>query len=316
MDFVVFERDGRPWLRDDTVAFPITIRADSLKWEVSEAGTTALPSKTAVRESGGVGILRDADGRATALLFHGVRLERRALGPVAGTQLVHRPVRPLDELRREALAATPPVESNRPAAPDLVELVSLDRTIHLDIRYATANNLFGTVFYSQARAFLQRPAARALVRANAELGPFGVALLVHDGYRPWYVTRMFWDAAAPDVRPFVADPASGSKHNRGAAVDLTLYDLRSNKAIVMPSTYDETSVRAAADWIGGTARQRWYRDLLRRAMESNGFSVNPVEWWHFDFHAWQQYPILNTPFERLGRSARASRIHPSTPVAR
>ena len=314
-DVLVFERDGRPWLKvrsgdQGPEVFPAALRGDTLAWEaVAPPG----PEVRAQPDRGFFTIERDSQRRATTLLLRGQhRLARQALGPEAGSQLVHLPVRPLDELRREALAASPPVETNRSAAPDLAELVRRDRTIHLEIRYATTYNLFGTVFYSQARAFLQRPAAESLARASTWLKPYGVGLLVHDGYRPWYVTKMFWDAATPDVRPFVADPSSGSKHNRGAAVDLSLYDLRTGTPVEMPSTYDETTIRAAADWPGGTSRQRWYRDLLRQAMESHGFTVNPVEWWHFDFEGWDRYPILNTPFEALGSPPRSARPHTST----
>ena len=178
-------------------------------------------------------------------------------------------------------------------------LTALDPTIKLEIRYATSNNLFGTPFYTQPRAFLQRPAAEALVRANAALRARGYGLLVHDGYRPWSVTKMFWEAAPLDKRIFVADPAQGSRHNRGAAVDLTLYDLATGAPVEMPSTYDETTDRAAADYPGGTSRQRWLRDLLRHALEAERFTVNVNEWWHFDYADWRQYPIGNVAFEQL-----------------
>ncbi|MEZ4456112.1 MAG: M15 family metallopeptidase [Gemmatimonadales bacterium] len=126
--------------------------------------------------------------------------------------------RPVEELRREALAATPPEQGDFRAS-DLVELVTLDPTIKLDIRYADTTNFMSTRFYEQARAFLQRPAAEALVRANRRLRALGYGLLVHDGYRPWYVTKMFWDGTEPANHTFVADPAQGSRHNRGCAVD-------------------------------------------------------------------------------------------------
>jgi D-alanyl-D-alanine dipeptidase len=187
------------------------------------------------------------------------------------------------------------------AGSSFVELTTLDSTIHLEIRYATSNNLFGTPFYTQARAFLQRPAAEAVVRANARLRRQGYGLLIHDGYRPWSVTKMFWDASPEDKHIFVANPAEGSKHNRGAAVDLTLYDLATGAPVEMVSTYDETSDRAYPDYPGGTSRQRWHRALLRRAMEAEGFAVYDAEWWHFDFRDWRRYRIGNTPFEQLGR---------------
>ncbi len=129
------------------------------------------------------------------------------------------PLQPVPELRTEALAANPPAETGPFRQPDLVELVKLDPTIKLDIHYASTNNFMGTPFYTQARAFLQKPAAEALVRANAKLHAQGYGLLIFDGYRPWYVTKMFWDGTPPEDHLYVADPAKGSKHNRGCAVD-------------------------------------------------------------------------------------------------
>jgi len=210
------------------------------------------------------------------------------------------PPRPVAELRQEALAATPPAPRGDERPSDLVELVALDPTIHLDIRYATKRNFLGAPVYTQARAFLQRPAAEAAVRAHHALAAQGYGLLIHDGYRPWYVTKMFWDATPPDKHEFVADPAEGSKHNRGCAVDLTLYDLKTGKAVEMPSLYDEMSTRAYADYAGGTERQRELRDLLRKAMEAEGFTVYPQEWWHFDYRDWQSYAVQNLRFEDLG----------------
>ena len=154
--------------------------------------------------------------------------------------------------------------------------------------------------YSSARAFLQRPAAEALGRAHRALAPYGFGLLIHDAYRPWYVTRMFWDATTGAERGFVANPATGSKHNRGAAVDLTLYELATGAAVRMTGGYDEFSERSYAQYPGGTAVQRWMRDLLRRVLEQQGFSVNPSEWWHFDYGNWRDYPLLNLPFEAIG----------------
>ena len=126
------------------------------------------------------------------------------------------PVRPVAELLPIALAATPPAQNGdfRPA--DLVELSVLDPTFELDIRYATTRNLLGTPLYSQPRAFLQRPAAEALVRVQRSLQVDGYGLLVYDAYRPWYVTKVFWDAVPPTLHRFVADPATGSRHNRRA----------------------------------------------------------------------------------------------------
>ena len=211
------------------------------------------------------------------------------------------PVRPVAELRAEALKAQPPRERGTFLKPDLVELVKLDPTIKLDIRYATTNNFLGTPVYTEARAFLQRPAAEALVRANRALGAYGYGLVIHDGYRPWYVTKIFWDATPEDKKIFVADPAKGSMHNRGCAVDVSLYDLKTGKEVQMPSGYDEMTDRAFADYAGGTAEERARRALLRQAIEKEGFTVLPAEWWHFDYKDWKKYPILNVKFEDLGK---------------
>lgn len=209
------------------------------------------------------------------------------------------PVRPVPELREEALRATPPVEVGTFRPSDLVELTRLDTTIRLDIRYATTANFLSTPLYTEARAFLQRPAAEAVVRAHRALAAHGHGLLIHDGYRPWYITKVFWDATPPDKHDFVADPAKGSRHNRGCAVDLTLYDLRTGRPVTMPSLYDEMSERAYPDYAGGSPEQRRLRELLRRTMEAEGFTVYRFEWWHFDYRDWESYAVQNVRFEDI-----------------
>ena len=243
---------------------------------------------------------RDSRGRVSQAEIGKSVFKRRPLGPEEGSnQLKVEPLRPVPVLIKEARSAKPPEETGdfRPA--DLVELRKLDPTIKLEIRYATTNNLFGTVFYSEPRAFMQRPAAEAVVRINRKLKSAGYGLLVHDAYRPWYVTKVFWDATPDDKKIFVADPSKGSRHNRGCAVDITLYDLKTGKPVEMVSTYDETTDRAHPDYPGGTSLQRWHRDLLRREMESEGFTVYEAEWWHFDFKDWQKYRIGNVAFDQI-----------------
>jgi D-alanyl-D-alanine dipeptidase len=253
--------------------------------------------------------IETTDISRTQFKLDNVIYKRKPLGPEEGaTQLKVPPVRPVPELLKEALAAQPPQETGDFLPTDLVELTKLDPTIKLDIRYATTNNLFGTVFYSQPRAFLQRAPAEALVRVNRKLKSLGYGLLVHDGYRPWYVTKVFWEATPQDKKIFAADPSKGSRHNRGAAVDLTLYDLKTGKPIEMVSTYDETTDRAHPDYPGGTSLQRWHRDLLRAVMEAEGFTVYEAEWWHFDYKDWQRYRIGNERFETISHAA-AQRRH-------
>jgi CubicO group peptidase (beta-lactamase class C family)/D-alanyl-D-alanine dipeptidase len=248
---------------------------------------------------------RDASGNATQVKVSGVIFKRRPLGPIAGGVFHVHPSKPLEELRKEALAAQPPHESGDFLKPDLVDLSTLDPSIHFDIRYATTNDFLGEPVYSEAKAYLQRPAAEALLRVDRKLKDMGYGLLIHDAYRPWYVTKIFWDATPDDKKIFVADPSQGSRHNRGCAVDLSLYDLKTSKPVEMTGVYDEMSERSYAFYPGGTSIEHWHRDILRRAMEAEGFQVYEFEWWHFDYKDWQRYPILNITFEQLrGAGAR------------
>jgi len=193
----------------------------------------------------------------------------------------------------------PPQETGDFLPTDLVEVETLDASVKLDIRYASTNNFLGRPFYQQARAFLQRPAAEALVRAHKRLEKDGYGILVHDGYRPWSVTKAFWDATPANKKDFVADPAKGSRHNRGCAADITLYDRRTGRVVEMTSGYDEMTERAYPDYQGGTAEQRRLRDLLRAAMEAEGYMVFEYEWWHFDYKDWRRYRIGTLNFEAL-----------------
>jgi CubicO group peptidase (beta-lactamase class C family)/D-alanyl-D-alanine dipeptidase len=247
-----------------------------------------------------VAFIREPNGRATTAVVGGVGYDRRALGPEdAAAQFHITPVRPIDELKREALAATPPAESGAFLATDLVDVTSLDSTIKLDIRYATSNNFLGVPVYTEAKAYLQRPVAEALVRVNHALRRQGYGVLIHDAYRPWHVTKLFWDATPVDQHVFVADPAQGSNHNRGTAVDLTVFDTTSGKEVQMTGGYDEMSDRSYAFYPGGTSGERWRRDFLRRLMELQGFTVYEAEWWHFDWRDAKKYRISNVDFDHI-----------------
>jgi D-alanyl-D-alanine dipeptidase len=195
----------------------------------------------------------------------------------------------------------PPKEAGPFRQPDLVEIVKLDPTIKLDIRYATKNNFLGRPVYKEARAFLQRPAAESLVRVNQALRKQGYGLIIHDGYRPWYVTKVFWDVTPADKKIFVADPAKGSRHNRGCAVDLSLFDLKTGLEVKMPSEYDEMTERAHINYACATPEGKQLRDLLCAAMEAEGFAVYEPEWWHYDYKDWKEYPIMNVKFSEIGK---------------
>jgi D-alanyl-D-alanine dipeptidase len=289
----VIERDKRLWIVDHfQYPSPLVEKNDS----VFSAPVMPVPV------SGEVRFHLDSTGRAASVQVGDLVMPRRYEIPSAGSQLRITPVRPVDDLRREALAMTPPAESGSFTMANLVDIAPLDSTIRFDLRYATENNFLGVKLYETGRAFIQKPAADALVRANKYLRRLGYSLLIHDAYRPWYVTRVFWDATPPDKHWMVANPAQGSRHNRGIAVDVTLWDIERKIPVEMPSTYDESTPRAHSIFPGGTSLQRHYRLLLRTVLEHEGFAVHPLEWWHFDYvNKKQRYAIANVEFDKIGK---------------
>lgn len=243
--------------------------------------------------------IRAADGTARSVVAADVTFQRRETGTRDGETFKIKPIKPIDQLREGALLAKPPSESGVYRDTELREVIQIEPSIKLDIRYATTNNFTGSVFYKQPRAFLQKPAVEAVQRAHKRLQNYGLGLLIHDAYRPWYVTKMFYEATPADLKHFVANPANGSRHNRGCAVDLTLFDLATGAPIPMVAGYDEFSPRSFPAYPGGTSRQRWHRALLRQVMEAEGFSVYEFEWWHFDFQDWRKYRIQNLEFDQI-----------------
>ena len=244
---------------------------------------------------------RDNTGKITDAVVGVVPFKRRDVGTADGETFVIKPEKPYDELYATARATEKPVEEGDFLEPDLVEVITLDKTIKLDIRYATTNNFMQAVFYTEPRAFLQREAAEGLVRVHKNLKKYGYGVLIHDAYRPWYVTKMFWDATPEEFKIFVATPSIGSVHNRGAAVDMTLYNLRTGKPVQMVGGYDEFSDRSFPFYVGGTTEQRWLRSLLRKEMEREGFEVYEWEWWHFNHKNARNYKIGNKVFDQIGR---------------
>lgn len=275
----VFEKDGA--LHIDGAGFSAArlTPSGSGRYAIAGGGELVL-EKGAVRLNG------------VSLAFHDFGAETQSA--------IHRAVRadPV-ALRQRALAATPPVETGERLPADLVDLTTLDPRIKLDIGYATPDNFMGIPLYERAAAYMQRPAAQAVGRAQKALAAKGYGLVIHDAYRPWFVTWMFWEATPPEDHMFVANPATGSRHNRGCAVDLSLYDLKTGKPVEMPSRYDEFSGRAYADFVGGTTKQRALRAILREAMTTEGFEVYTEEWWHFDYKDWKRYGIGTKTFTAL-----------------
>jgi zinc D-Ala-D-Ala dipeptidase len=182
----------------------------------------------------------------------------------------------------------------------LVELVRLDPAIKLDMRYATANNFTGRVLYSAARAFLAAPAAQAIARASKAAQADGYGLTIFDAYRPWRVTKQLWDATpAGPKKNYVANPKRGSKHNRGCAVDLSLHNLSTGMLVEMPSGFDDFSEKAHRDYMTASPAAIANRARLQRYLEAEGFVGLSNEWWHFDFAGWEQYPVMDIPFDEI-----------------
>jgi zinc D-Ala-D-Ala dipeptidase len=229
-----------------------------------------------------------------------LRLSRRsvvlglAIVPLA-TCTLPRPDKDVPFIPAEKAGALSPEDPNR-----LVELVKLDPTIRLDMRYATANNFTGRVLYDEARAFLAVAAAKAVVRANAAARAEGFGLTIYDAYRPWRVTRQLWDATPVGPKKnYVANPKRGSKHNRGCAVDLTLHDLKTGALVEMPTEFDDFSEKAHRDYAGASPIAIANRARLQRYLEAEGFFGLSNEWWHFDFTGWEKYPVMDVPFDKI-----------------
>lgn len=202
-------------------------------------------------------------------------------GPVA--PLAEQPVVPLTDAKQA----------------NLVELFDGPNGLRLDIRYATANNFTGRVLYPAPRAFLADVAARDLGKAIALAKKDGFGMTIYDAYRPWSVTKQLWDSTPADKRNFVANPARGSRHNRGCSLDISLHHLADGRLAAMPSGYDEFSDRAYRKYAGGSAEETQNRDRLAGYLESVGFVGISNEWWHFDHRDWAKYPVLDIAFSAL-----------------
>lgn len=178
----------------------------------------------------------------------------------------------------------------------LVDVQTISPNIKLDIRYATKKNFTHQTLYSQARCVLRGAVARKLAQVQADLESQGLGLKVYDCYRPLSVQKQMWEIM-PDDR-YVANPAVGSRHNRGSAVDVTLVD-RTGKELEMPTEFDDFTDRAHGDYAGASPVAKQHRQLLKRVMEKHGFIALPTEWWHFDAAGWQQFPLLDVPMDRI-----------------
>lgn len=183
----------------------------------------------------------------------------------------------------------------------------LEHPFLFDIRYARSDNFFKRQVYPTPRAFLLEQVAADLIRAHRFLNKLGYGFIIFDGYRPWSVSKLFYDECQPFERDFLADPVKGSSHNRGCAVDLSIYDLNTGKIVQMPSDFDEMNEKAWTEYAEGPSEPRLKRDLLQTTMREHHFTGIKVEWWHFNHVCHQQWPVINLSFEELLRFPRSPR---------
>lgn len=183
-----------------------------------------------------------------------------------------------------------------PPGCDLVNLRAVDPSIVIDNRYATTDNVTGMRLYPANEVFLERSAAERLARVQARLRGQGRGLKVFDGYRPLAVQKALWKVK-PDTR-YVADPAKGSRHNRGSAVDVALVDA-AGVELPMPSGYDEFSERSHLDFTDAPDDHVANRETLQKVMRAEGFLPMATEWWHFDAPGWRAFPVMDAnPYEQ------------------
>jgi beta-N-acetylhexosaminidase/D-alanyl-D-alanine dipeptidase len=186
-----------------------------------------------------------------------------------------------------------------PPASEFVDIAKFAPSIRLDIRYATTNNFTHQAVYPSSRCLLRRAVAERLARVQADLQRRGLSLKIWDAYRPISVQVRFWKLM-PDERyvlePVFKDgkPVDGSKHNRGAAVDVTLVDA-AGRELEMPSHFDDFSERAWRDYKGSSPLARRNMGILEDAMRKQGFLSFPTEWWHFNDPYWETYELSDVP---------------------
>lgn len=176
----------------------------------------------------------------------------------------------------------------------LVRVLDIDASLVIDLRYTTDDNFTGQRVYPQdAQALLTLDTALKLKKANERFEKDGYRIKIWDGYRPKSVQEIFWNLV-PDPR-YVADPAKGSNHNRGSAVDVTLVDLQGME-LEMPTAFDDLSERASRNYLGSSDNARENMAYLTRIMEESGFTSISTEWWHYDDKS-RNYPLLDVDFE-------------------
>jgi zinc D-Ala-D-Ala dipeptidase len=188
----------------------------------------------------------------------------------------------------------------------MVDLKELIPDIRYELLYGTTSNFTGTQLYKDTETmFLRLPVAKALREVQNELHRLGYGLKIYDAYRPYRVTKKMWELVK-DER-YVANPAKGSGHNRGLAIDLTIIDSRSGKELDMGTGFDNFTDTAHHSFKHLSADVMKNRALLRTTMEKYGFKALETEWWHYSWPNDKSYDVLDIDFKRLN----SLRKHPA-----
>lgn len=179
----------------------------------------------------------------------------------------------------------------------LVDIKTYVPGIILDIRYATTDNFTGSKIYTEPMAFTRLPVANALKKVQLALNKKGLGLKIYDAYRPYSATVKFYEIYHDTT--YVASPYTGSRHNRGEAVDVSIVDLKTGIELEMPTPFDDFTEKAHPDYQNLSKVAIQNRKLLMDIMQKNGFTVYPTEWWHYDFKGWEKFDIMDLTFEEI-----------------
>lgn len=242
---------------------------------------------------------RDSDGNGIVCKIGGKRFARDFF-PGEGSKVMRiEGNTDYQSLKDAAYRAAMPAKLQQGQPGRLVRIRSAVPNVKFDLRYADSNNIFGVSLFEATEAFAEVETVSALEKAAEKLAARGYGLLVWEGYRPWYVSKLAFDLLPKDKKAMLPVPEKGEDRNTGRTVDVSLYDLKTGEAVNMISDFDEVSVRQYPGFTGGTERQRNLRDMLAAVMKDCGFTQGKEEWWHFtlgDTGGWQH---LNIPYGQI-----------------
>ena len=242
---------------------------------------------------------RDAEGNGIVCKIGGKRFARNFF-PGEGNK-VFRLEANADylSLKEAAPKAAMPAKLQQGQAAKLVRIRSVIPNVKFDLRYAGEDNIFGVSLYNTSEAFAEAETVAALKKAADRLAAQGYGLIVWEGYRPWYVSKLASDLLPKDKKDMLPGPDKGEDRNTGRTVDVSLYNLANGEAVQMISDFDEVSVRQFPAFAGGTERQRSLRDMLAGVMKECGFTKGKEEWWHFTLGNTAGWQHLNIPYGQI-----------------